>query len=235
MLLLLLVPPVLLLLCGLVLIWVPLPPPFPPAATGARNQMAAVATGILGLTYLVGLTVYLVSLAQGAARTLDTLLLPAGLSSKRHLVVGRRYRGMIQGRGVGVTFLPGYGITPALLNVTFDADLDTRMAVGKRRPRLDCTDCTRVDVDGPGLGELCIVAEDVGAAHRLLRNPEASAALVNLLTGGDSGVREVYVQPQQVWLRARPRGVTVGAVAQSLDELETLADVAEVLLGPHER
>jgi hypothetical protein len=191
--------------------------------------MAAVGTGLLALVYVVGLTVYLAAAVQGAARVLNPVLTPAGLRLERHLVVGRRYRGMIDGRAVEITFLPAHGIAPALLNVTLGADLGTRMAVGRRRPQLDCTDCARVDAADSGLGELCVVAEDVERARHLLTDPGVSVALSGLLTGPGSGTREVYLQPERVWLRARPRGLTVDAFADWFDSLGALAEAAEAL------
>ena len=58
---LILVPPVLLFGCALLMMSLPLPQPFPPPLSDGRNQMAAVITGILGVGYVFGLALYLVS------------------------------------------------------------------------------------------------------------------------------------------------------------------------------
>jgi len=55
-LLLILVPPILLFLCALLFLWVPLPHPFPLALSTERNQMAAFEVGIMGMGYLIGLS-----------------------------------------------------------------------------------------------------------------------------------------------------------------------------------
>jgi hypothetical protein len=189
--------------------------------------MSAVVVGILGLVYLVGLSAYLISAVRGAARLLDSLLTPMGLTSEAHMMVGRRYRGMIDGRAVEIVFLPAYGITPALINVTIAADVGARMAFGRERPRLDCTDCARMDASGPGLKDLCIVAEDAHAARRLLADSKANAALRGLLVGQGPGIREIYLQPEAVWLRARPRHPTADSFAHWLNDLRKLAEAGE--------
>jgi len=231
--LLLLAPPLILCVCALATLWIPLPTLFPPAMSGARNRVSAVLTGVLGLGYLVGLAAYLVFWVRRAASVLDPILTPEGLASKPHLLVGRHYRGMIEGRAIEITFLPAYGIVPALLNVTIGANLGVRMAVGRQRPRLDCMDCARVDVLNPKLKDLHVVAKDEASARRLLTSLEICAALPCLLTG--TGTREVYVQPARIWLRARPRRMTAEDFARWLDCLEKLARAGERVLASSSR
>jgi hypothetical protein len=186
--------------------------------------MAAALTGVLGLGYLVGLTVYLVFWVRQAACVLDRVLTPMGLTSEPHMVVGRSYRGMIEGRAIEIVFMPAYAIAPALLSVSIAADLGTRMAVGRRRPRLDCTDCARVGAVGWGLEDLCVVAEDGESARRLLATPRFRAALMRLLADRGAGLREIYVQPGRVWLRARPRHMTAELFRDVLDDLRKLTE-----------
>ncbi len=225
--LLLLAPPLILCVCALATLWIPLPPLFPPAMSGARNQLSAVLTGVLGLGYLVGLTVYLVFWVRRAASVLDPVLTPEGFTSEPHMLVGRCYRGMIEGRAIEVTFLPAHGIAPALLNVIIAADLRVRMAVGRQRPRLGCTDCASMDTVGLGLEDLCVVAEDGKSARRLLANPGFSTALTRLLADRGAELREIYVQPGRVWLRVRPRGMTAEGFRDVLDDLRKLAEAGE--------
>lgn len=220
----LLAPLLTLCLCALTTMWIPLPFPFPPAMSGARSRMAAALTGVLGLGYLVGLTVYLVFWVRQVACVLDPVLTPMGLTSEPHMVVGRSYRGMIEGRAIEVVFMPAYAIAPTLLSVIIDADLGTRMAVGRRRPRLDCTDCAPVGSVGWGLEDLCVVAEDGESARRLLANPRFRAALMRLLADRGAGLWEIYVQPGRVWLRARPRHMAAELFRDVLDDLRKLAE-----------
>ena len=195
------------------------------AMSGARNQMAAISTGILGAVYLVSLSVYVVASFLRAGRVLDTVLIPAGLATESYMIFGRRYRGMIQGRQVVVTYLPSRGIWPAQLDVRVSAELGTRMAMGMRRPLLGCRDCLRLGVAQEGLAGLHVYAEDEEGARRLLADPKGGDAVRRLVVDGE-GFREVYLQPEEVWLRSHPRGLAESQIEQWLADLLLLTEAA---------
>jgi hypothetical protein len=227
-LLLILVPPVLLFLCALVVVTVPLPHPFPPPLSGGRNRMSAIVTGILGAGYIIGLTVYVIASFLRAGRILERILTSAGLVSESYLVFGRQYHGVIQRRQVGVTFVPSQGASSAQLNVYVSADLDTRIAVAKGKPLLDCNECPRVNLDESELGCFQVYSQKMEYARRLLADTEGKGALTRLLDDRDViGSREVYLQPERVWLRARPQRITEGQFQQWLDDLMALAQAGE--------
>jgi len=74
-LILLLVLPVLMLFgLALVLMWAPLPRSFPPAPSSARNLMAAISVGMLGMFYLVGIALVIVGQILRVGRSLDEVL-----------------------------------------------------------------------------------------------------------------------------------------------------------------
>ena len=219
-LLLLLALPAVILAFALIAMWAPLPRPFPPPMSGARNQMAAISTGILGATYLVGLAAYVVASFLRAGRVLDTVLTTAGLATESYMIFGRRYRGMIQGRQVAVTYLPSRGVWPAQLDVRVSAELGIRVAMGMRRPLLGCRDCPRLGVAQEGLAGLHVYAEDEEGARRLLADPKGGDAVRRLVVDGE-GFREVYLQPEDglvavpsSWAGREPdRAVARGSVA----------------------
>jgi hypothetical protein len=193
--------------------------------------MAAILTGILGAGYLLGLAVYVIASFLRAGRALDSVLTSAGLVPGGYLAFGRRYRGVIRGREVEVTFLPSQGISAAQLNVRVSASLGTRVAIARGKPLLDCGDCPRVNLDEALLGGLQVYSRDGEYARRLLADSEVRGALQRLLDDGDEvGPREVYLQPERVWLRARPQGLTEGLLRQWLDELIALAEAGEKAL-----
>ena len=251
-LLLVLVPPILLFLCALVTLWMPLPQPFPPPLSGGRNRMAAVMTGILGIGYVAGLAAYVIASVLRAGRILDPVLASAGLVSESYRVFGRQYTGVIRGREVAVRFLPPQGINPALLNVHVVANLGMRVAIGHKRPLLDCRDCAQFNVGELDLGHLQVYAEDQECARSLLADPVGRAALRRLMeprpmpTPARSGFplncvddrealgfRELYLQPERVWLRARPRQITEPQLRQWLDDMLALAEAGERTLDSH--
>ena len=230
-LLLLLALPVLIVACALLAMWLPLPHPFPPSMSQARNQLAAIATGIVGAVYLLGLAIYLVTGFLRAGRALDLALVRVGLAPESYMIFGRRYQGPVQGRQVVVTSLPARGISPAQLDIHVGAGVGLRMAMGARRPLLDCRDCPRLRVDQTGWTDLHVYAEDAQTAQRLLADPEFGEAARRLLVEGE-GNREVYLQPDGVWLRAHPRasqqrlGLAGADVERWLADLLALADAA---------
>ena len=232
-LLLLLVPPLLIFGCALIVIWVPLPRPLPPALSSARNLMAAITTGILGIAYIIGLFVYLVSAVSTAGRVVDPVLVSHGLSSQRYMLFGRQAHGLVDGRQVDVQFMPSQGIRPALLQVYVAADVDARVAIGTQRPLLDCRDCARIEITRPELRHLEVYAQDAAWTRMWLDRPANSAALGRLL--GDPqglGLREFYVQPDRIWLRAHPSArVTALQVRQWFDDLLALAAGVEGIGG----
>jgi hypothetical protein len=227
--LLILVPPILLFGFALVMMRLPLPQPFPPSLSGGRNRMVAVMTGVLGLGYIVGLAVYLISSFLQAGRVLDPAFTSRGLTSESYMAWGRQYQGLVQGRQVTVQFTPPQGLQPALLNMYVTANLDERMAVGEQRPLLDCRDCQRIDVNELGLSHLQVFAEEAAWARALLAESENRATLNRLLSSQkEHGLREVYIQPGRIWLRARPSSsVTESRGGEWLDDLLALAEAAE--------
>jgi hypothetical protein len=225
---LILIPPILLFILALALILMPLPHPFPEAKSPERTRVAAITTGILGMLYLVGLTVYAVSWFLQVSQTLDPALEPLGLTAEGAMGFGRRYHGELDGRQVEIAYQPPQTIRAALLNITVDAEIGTRAAMAPKRPLLDCADCPAVDAGTPDLSQFLVVAEDPAWMKHLLAEPANAAALSRLLVDQETpGTRELYFQPECIWLRAHPRQLTEDRLRQWLDDLLILAEAAE--------
>jgi hypothetical protein len=225
--LLILVPPIILFILALAMILVPLPRPFPEAKSSTRNLVAAITTGILGITYLVGLTVYAISLFLQGGR-LDPAFNSLGLVTESYMGFGRRYYGELDGRQVEITYQPPQTIRDPLLNIAVSADIGTRAAIAPKRPLLDCADCPTVNVGTPEFGQRLVVAEDEAWIQRLLAEPASAAALSRLLSNQETlGTRELYFQPERIWLRAHPQQLTQPQLHQWLDDLLALAGAAE--------
>lgn len=225
--LLILIPPIILFVLALAMILMPLPRPFPEAKSSARNLVAAITTGVLGMLYLIGLTIYTITLFLQGGR-LDAALTPLGLVTGSYMGFGRQYYGEIDGRRIEITYQPPQAIRSALLNITVDADIGTRAAVVTKRPLLDCADCPAVDVGMSELDQFLIVAEDETWMQHLLAKPMNAATLSHLLDNQEtSGTRELYFQPGRVWLRAHPQQLTEAQLHQWLDDLLALAKATE--------
>jgi len=167
--------------------------------------MVAIMTGVLGIAYITGLAAYLVAWFRQSSWALDDVFVPRGLAPRNYLVLGREYSGQIQGRQVDIRYLPPRALQPALLNMIVGAELHSRLAVGEQRPLLDCRECPRLDVSGPGLSHLQVFAEDTAWASRLLAEPAIRGMLGSLMSDQvEVGLRELYIQPDRVWMHARP-------------------------------
>jgi hypothetical protein len=196
--------------------------------------MAAVVTGILVAGYLLGLAVYVIASFLRAGRALDSVLTSAGLVPGGYLAFGRRYRGVIQGREVEITFLPSQGVSAAQLNVYVSTSLGTRVAIARGKPLLDCGDCPRVNVEELPLGGFQVYSHDKECVRKLLADPAGRGALQRLLDDSDVvGLRELYLQPDRAWLRARPRQMTERQFQQWLDDLMVLGEAGERCYGNH--
>ena len=193
--------------------------------------MSALVTGVLGAGYVVGLAVYVVSTFLRAGRVLDPVLTAKGMVSKSYLVFGRQYQGELESRGVKVYFVPSQGVRPAQLNLYVEADIGTRVAIGWQRPLLDCRDCARLEVAGAELVGLQVYAQEEERAGRLLTDAASREAMTRLLDDREEyGFREIYLQPERVWLRAHPQGMTEGRFRQWLDDVLALAEAGEKAL-----
>jgi hypothetical protein len=230
--LLLLLLPVLLFGCALFMLRVPLPA----SLEGARNPVAAIVTGLVGAACLAGIVVYVIASLRGAGRSLDPVLATLGLAAKPHALYGRQYHGLLQGRRVQVHYLPAQASRSARLDLYLDAAVGTRMAIGRRRPLLDCRDCPRLASPvgdaglGADLGPLRVYAEDETQARRLLADETVRAAIRRLLADPASpGPQELYIQPGRVWLRARPWRIGEGQIEAWLNALLALAEAGENL------
>jgi len=91
--LLILVPPILLFGFALILMWLPLPQPFPSPLSQGRNVVAAMTTGILGIGYTVALMAYVLSSIRQAGQAWDAVFTRRGLASQSYLGFGRQYHG----------------------------------------------------------------------------------------------------------------------------------------------
>ncbi|MEA3336515.1 MAG: hypothetical protein U9R25_11435 [Chloroflexota bacterium] len=226
---LILAPAVVLLFVASVLVGLPLPAPFPDAGSQDRNLLAAVAVGVLGIAYLVWLTVYAVVSFRQAGQALDPALTSRGLTAQSHLGFGRKYHGRIRDRQVAMSYFPARGLRRALLDMAATASIQGRAAIGERRPLLDCANCPPVPIEGGDMGELQVFSEDPAWIQRFLAEQEHRQEILRLL--GDqqgAGFRELYLQPGRIWLRGHPTPqVTASQVTQWLDDLLALAELLE--------
>jgi hypothetical protein len=145
------------------------------------------------------------------------------------MLFGRRYRGHVEGREIEADYMPSQVGKPSLLNVYVESDVDTRMAIGTQRPLLDCADCLYVNADEKDMDHLHILARDESWARGLLGRNGNGDVLLRLMHDQEAlGKREIYFQPDRIWLRAHPTTqVTEVDLQQWFDGALALAQAAE--------
>lgn len=195
---------------------------------GAAGLLAAIGAGILGILCLIALTVYLVRVFDRAGQTLDSLLTDLSLNGERYLLFGRRYRGEYAGRAIEVEFVPAEWMRHPLLNVRLAARADTRIAIFRQWPPLECGNCPKVETGAAELARLRVRATDPTRAGALLSDPDCRGVVRDLFDGGgNAGVRDLYVQPERIWLRIRASQTSQAQLREWLSALSQLADIVE--------
>ncbi len=235
-LILLLVLPVLVLFgLALVLMWAPLPRSFPPALSSARNLMAAITVGVLGMVYLAGVAVVVVRQILRAGCSLDEVLAAHGLAPASGLL-GRDYEGSLQGRRVRVSWVPGYGVRPGQLLVKIDADVGLVAAIADHRPLRPSVDAVQVEMVLADNWAPAVLVEADHAARLtdLLADPAVASALFQLLaTSEPGGVREISLGSDGIHFRARSStGVAGQQIERWLAALSIFAERMESAEAP---
>ncbi len=197
--------PILLFGLALLLIFIPLPEPFPISGSNSRNLLVAIMTGILGLAWLIALIIYLIKNILRAGRVFETLFTSRGLSGSNFLGLGRQYQGRLDGRQVEVQFSPGRMLQNSLLNIRMESNIDQSLAIGVTQPLLDCNDCKELDISPDSLGSIKVYAEDREWAQSFLSDPSKVEQIKTLFDDKEGlGRREIYLKNKQGWLHARP-------------------------------
>ncbi len=228
--LLIIIPPILLFFCALVMIWIPLPRPFPAALSIGRNQLAAILTGILSMLYVVGITVYFIGMLRQPTHVVDNAFAPLGFTARNYMIFGRRYRGQLRGYEVEANFIP-----PARLRL-YHADLKiyvhvstgTRMTMGQKKPIVHCPGCSPITPRDSDLLSLQIFAQNAAWADKLLSNPQAKTALLNLLVNpARFEFPELYIEENRLWFSIHPKQITAPRIQRWVEDLSTLAQIIE--------
>jgi hypothetical protein len=157
----------------------------------------------------------------------------AGLEGADYLLFGRRYHGEWGGRRVEVFYTPARGGTLPVLEIRVAAELGTRLAIASGIPLLDCRGCDLVEVIETETDRLELRAEDVGCGQALIADETTRELITRLLAGQTAqGLRELYLQPAQAWLRARPRSVDEVQAGRWYDDMLALTESVEMVLSP---
>ncbi|MBN1437120.1 MAG: hypothetical protein JW936_08585 [Sedimentisphaerales bacterium] len=220
--------PIILLGFALLVMLVPLPGPLPEARSDGRNLIAAISTGILALIGLVTLTIHIVRALRLSGNLEQSLLEPftkETFTCENYQVVGRKFQGQVAGCSVQAEFIPPKAMQHALLNIYVQADIGFNAAIGAAKPILAQRGCKQVELADEVLKHLRIYSDNEEQLKNLLQRSEYKQAIAQLLSEQKLlGLRELYIQPKKIHLRARPTAaVTSQHTEQWLKNLITLA------------
>lgn len=226
--LLMLAPPILILLIALLMLYIPLPAPFPPAGSHARNLPAAITTGILGLAWVAILIIFVINSFLSAGHVLDSAFSSLGFKGSNYLIIGRQYQGSKESRKITAQYLPGLTLQNPLFEIRVETNTNENMAIGREKPLLGCVDCRKVDTTSIQLENFQIYAQDITRAQETLKEPKIANLIIRLMDESDgAGFREVYIQPGSIWLHSRS---SVKFEEKNIQNyLDLLLDLAEII------
>jgi hypothetical protein len=196
-------------------------------AAGLPPTLQALTTGAVMLVYLIGLGAYVVGRLLRSGRRLDAAMADAGLSYDRREGAACRYRGTVREHECSTLVAPAYRFQPWRLDISVATGGGCRIALGSRRPLLDCRGAKRLLLDGP-LADVHIHPDDPEEARKWLANSGAARTVHELVDRlAEARSWELYIQPDRVWLRARAYRLTDATVAAWLNAMVDLADAFE--------
>ncbi|MFH1195731.1 MAG: hypothetical protein V1720_08445 [bacterium] len=214
---------------ALLLISIPLPDIFPERLSRGRNLLAAITIGVCGLFYLVYIARYVSKAFMRQGAVLDPVCLKKGMTSENYQVYGKHYSGVFSGRKIDVYYTPARKLAVPLMNIYLNTTSNVRLAVGEKKPLMDCSDCPKIEPGYPELDHLQIFSGDSVWVQKFFDNPD-NRTLINRLISGwkEIGLRELYLQPGKIWLHSHPYfKVTYNDIEQWFDALPVLADAVE--------
>jgi len=218
-------PLVLLIGIAALLIFAPLPQGFPETMSSGRNTLAAIAVGVLGFLYLVGFTGYLIVALYRASRRFEGIFLEKGFEPNGAGLINRRYFGKLAQRSAKIYFAPAFRVYPALLDIRIAADCGFSAAICRGRPLLDCHDCPEIGIASTDTGDIEYYSDNEVRLRSLVESRDFAGALAGFLDYAEIyGLRELYITPTEIWIRARPSGVVSNeVVGQWIEELSIIA------------
>lgn len=224
----LVVPPLVFFGIALAVIAVPLPAGFPPAFAKSRSAVAAAVVGPVAAVWMVVFVVYVVRSFLNAGAGMDGAFAARGFAAERYMGFGRRYRGIVDGRTVDVTFVPARASQTPVLQIGVTASATASMAVGRGRPLLSCRDCAQIAAPYPEFSGLDLYASDPAWAARLLAAPTVRSAIARQFDPAVfGGSTEFYVEPDRILLYVRSSSVSPDASLAAARDLAQLAHACE--------
>ncbi len=199
---------------ALMLIFLPLPRPFPPAMSSERNLLSAIIVGVLGMIFLVWYTIGAVGGITKARNTLDPIFCELGFTKSIYLLVGRSYLGEVDGYKISANVFPPYRVEPGKAEIIIHSGFDTEMAIMKGKPLIYCRNCRQIDEDF-GFGANVYSEKEI-VARKLLDSSKVREAISSMFAE-DFKLLEMDFTPSFFSIRIRTYNLGAAQFAEVFD------------------
>ncbi|MGC9314163.1 MAG: hypothetical protein ACP5G4_00890 [bacterium] len=202
---------------ALLLIFLPLPKPFPPAMSSQRNLLSAIAIGILGMILLIWFIFGLLEDVRRRGNLLDPAFDELGFDKSSYLLTGRKYFGVVKGFRVDATYHQQYRVEPAKLDIVIRSEFTVEFAVSKKRPLLYLRDCPLAKIVLPR-DDIQVFSKSDEKVRELMFDYRLWDS-INSLFEWDFNLMELYVTSTLMVIHIRGYDLSPSQVSQIIEDV----------------
>ena len=196
--------PILLFAVALFIILVPLPRPFPPAASKGRNLAAALITLFNGMFFIGSICLYSFWRIVRASHGMDPVFRKHGFYLGKAFLFARTLQGEHKGIGIRGELFPDYKFKPWRFTVCADVSPGFNGAIGNRKPVTHLPNAARLNHEG-GFSSLYICSDNAGKMQSMLDSAgirEAVGKIQSELSSADTWY--IILRPKQIQIEIMP-------------------------------
>jgi len=208
---------ILLFTAALLLIFLPLPKPFPPAMSSQRNLLSAIAIGVLGMIFLIWFTFGLLEDVRRRRNLLDPAFDELGFEKSSFLLTGRKYFGTVKDNIVEATYHQQYRVEPAKLDIVIRSEFPLEFAISKKRPLLYLRDCPLAKIVLPK-DDIQIFSKSDEKVRKLMFDYRLWDS-INSLFEWNFNLMELYVTSTFMFIHIRGYDLSPSQVSQIIEDV----------------
>lgn len=217
--------PLLILAVAFCVLGIPLSEPAPPAWSGARNGVAAVLCGLVGLAAVAGTGIFVLGRIVRLGQAWDQSLESRGLARVGRRLFACHYAGLLAKRDATVDVSPPFHLQPWRLTVSLRLRSAARIAMGSHEPLLDCRGAAQITLGDDRL-DACHLRSDTPTASGLLERQDVRSLLYRIVEDlVETNSWEIYLRPDGLEARIRTYHLTETMILKWLDNLSEFAAV----------
>ncbi len=201
---------------ALMLIFLPLPRPFPPAMSSERNLLSAIIVGVLGMILLLWFAFGLLADVRRSREILDPAFDELGFDKTSYLLTGRKYFGAVEGFRVEAAYHQQYRVEPAKLDIVIHSDFPVEFAIAKKRPLLFLRDCplSKIDLPRDDLKLYTVSEEEIG----IILFDNSGWESINSIFEWDFKLTELYATSTSLIVHIRGYEISSSQTSHIIDD-----------------